>query len=250
MDQKLGVKETKIALKIPFPRKPKKLMRQARKLDVREMDKHICGAILEFSLGFFTSRLLEIFDYLEGLSSGAAFQAAERGTESGLLSGGRWDGVRSDLLRKIQNRKKKKRKKEEDLGGLFGGEQARGLNFLERPAVTEREKNSLRGSKLGSFGLRSPDAADFAVEAVHNPRPVAFEHSRHLSLSQPHNSPSVVLRPQPRPYFVISQRAIPRSGTPKQILEKVKLSSWASAAVIVFDWNMRVFGASCRAMQL
>lgn len=35
----LGVKETKIALKIPFPRKPKKLMRQARKLDVREMDK-------------------------------------------------------------------------------------------------------------------------------------------------------------------------------------------------------------------
>ena len=60
------------------------------------------------------------------------------------------------MLRKIQNRKKKKRKKEEDLGGLFGGEQARGLNFLERPAVTEREKNSLRGSKLGSFGLRSP----------------------------------------------------------------------------------------------
>ena len=35
----LGVKETKIALKIPFPRKPKKQMRQARKLDVREMDK-------------------------------------------------------------------------------------------------------------------------------------------------------------------------------------------------------------------
>ena len=60
------------------------------------------------------------------------------------------------MLRKIQNRKKKKRKKEADLGGLFGGEQARGLNFLERPAVTEREKNSLRGSKLGSFGLRSP----------------------------------------------------------------------------------------------
>ncbi|RVW93947.1 hypothetical protein CK203_034086 [Vitis vinifera] len=98
-------------------------------------------------------------------------QAAE-GTEVGCSRGGRWDGVRSDLLRKIQNRKKKKKRRRE-IWGLFGGS-----------------------------------------------------------------------KPEPRPYYVISQRAIPRSGTPKQILEKVKLSSWASAAVIVFDWNTRVFGTS------
>ena len=65
-------------------------------------------------------------------------------------------GIRTWLAEEDSEQEKKKRKKEEISGGLFGEKQARGLNFLERPAVTKREKNSLRGSKLGSFGLRSP----------------------------------------------------------------------------------------------
>ena len=42
-----------------------------------------------------------------------------------------------------------------DLGDFLGGASQR-FELWGRPAVTKREKNSLRGSKLGSFGLRSP----------------------------------------------------------------------------------------------
>ena len=71
--------------------------------------------------------------------------------------GGRWDGIRTWLAEEDtkQGKKRGARKEKEISGGDFW-ERAGGLNFLERPAVTEREKNSLRGSKLGSFGLRSP----------------------------------------------------------------------------------------------
>ena len=95
------------------------------------------------------------------------FCCFSEGLSSGLLSGG-WRGLKwaalgrqmgwgTEWLAEEDSEQEKKEKKEGwEIWGTFWGEQARGLNFLERPAVTEREKNSLRGSKLGSFGLRSP----------------------------------------------------------------------------------------------